>query len=180
MIEFNRITTRKGDSGVSSLADGKALPKDNLHFEVLGDVDELHSALGLLKVSRSSPEEKDELDWIEHCLIRIGGMIAVPPSLSAFKKIDKIENADIEELEIMQKGLMERVNMPPLFITFGGSEGGARADLARAICRRAERHLVGLIRNEELDHLGDARRFLNRLSDWLFVKARDLDASVQL
>jgi len=177
MIKFGKITTRKGDSGTTCLADGLTLPKDNLVFEVLGDVDELHSTLGLLKASMEETPDKDEIDWIEHCLLRIGGMIAVPPSRSAFGKVDRVDISDLEELESRQKKLMEKVNMPPLFITYGGSERGARADLARAVCRRTERHIVRLIREEELSHLSDAQKFLNRLSDWLFVKARKLDAS---
>ena len=177
MVEFDKITTRRGDSGETSLADGLALPKDSLAFEVLGDVDELHSALGMLKASIEETPDKDEIDWIEHCLLRIGGMIAVPPSHSAFSKIDRVGIPDLEKLESRQKKLMEKVEMPPLFITYGGSEKGARADMARAVCRRAERHVVRLIREEKLSHLSDAQKFLNRLSDWLFVKARELDAS---
>ncbi len=177
MIEFKKITTRKGDSGKTSLADGLALPKDSLPFEVLGDVDELHSALGLLKASMEETPDKDDINWIENCLLRIGGMIAVHPSHSAFSKIDRVGISDLEKLETRQKKLMEKVEMPPLFITYGGSERGARADVARAVCRRSERHLVRLIRGKKLSHLSDAQKFLNRLSDWLFVKARELDAS---
>ncbi len=177
MTDFSKITTRRGDSGETSLADGIPLPKDSLPFEVLGDVDELHTALGLLKSSMDDISEKEEIDWIEQCLLRIGGMIAVPPSQSAFRKIDMVDISDLEELESRQKKLMEKVDLPPLFITYGGSERGARADLARAVCRRAERHIVRLIREEKMNHLADAQRFLNRLSDWLFVKARKLDAS---
>jgi len=177
MIDFNQITTRKGDSGMSSLADGVPQPKDSLVFEVLGDVDELHSALGLLKASLDNPTDKDGIDWLEHCMLRIGGMLAVPPSHPAFSRVDRIEKSDIEKLENRQKELMEGIDMPPLFITFGKSESGARADMSRAVCRRSERHLVHLIREEKAEHLGDAQTFLNRLSDWLFIKARGLDAA---
>jgi len=177
MIDFDQITTRKGDSGESSLADGLPQPKDSLVFEVLGDVDELHSALGLLKSSLDNSIDKDEIDWLEHCMLRIGGMLAVPPSHPAFSRIDRIEKSDIEKLETRQKELMEGIEMPPLFITFGKSEMGARADMARSICRRTERHLVRLVREEEASHLDEVRSFLNRLSDWLFIKARGLDAA---
>ncbi|MCK5735458.1 MAG: cob(I)yrinic acid a,c-diamide adenosyltransferase [Spirochaetaceae bacterium] len=176
MIEFNKITTREGDSGETSLTDGIKYPKDNSVFEVLGDIDELHSFLGLLKAGLTVNTEKEEIDWIEHCLIRIGGMIALSPDHPAFNKIDLVGEVDLEKLETRQKAIMDRINLPPLFITFGGSENGARADIARAVCRRSERHLVKLIREEEMNHLGDALRFLNRLSDWLFIKARELDS----
>jgi len=177
MTDFKQITTRKGDSGSSSLADGILQPKDSPVFEVLGDVDELHSALGLLKASLKDSPDKDEIDWLEHCMLRIGGMLAVPPSHPAFSRLDRIGKSDIEELELREKKLMAGIDMPPLFITFGKNEKGARADMARAVCRRTERHLVHLIREEKAEHLDDARIFLNRLSDWLFIKARDLDAA---
>lgn len=177
MTEFNQITTRGGDTGETSLADGSRRPKDDLLIEVLGEVDELHACLGLLKAALATTLERDEIDWMERSLLRIGGMIAVPPSHAAYEKLDRVDDEDIEKLEHWQKELMDRVNMPPLFITYGGSESGARADVARAVCRRAERRLVKLIRERGMRDLGDAQRFLNRLSDWLFVRARDLDAN---
>ena len=176
MTEFDQITTRGGDTGETSLADGSRRVKDDLLIEVLGEVDELHATLGLLKVSLATTLERDEIDWMERSLLRIGGMIAVPPSHPAYKNLDRVGDTDIEQLEAWQKELMDRVNLPPLFITYGGSERGARADLARAVCRRAERRIVKLIRERGMTDLSDAQRFLNRLSDWLFVRARDLEA----
>ncbi len=114
---------------------------------------------------------------MENCLLKIGGMLALAPTHPAYKKMDLVGDKDIEELEDRQKILMERVDLPPLFSTCGGSESGARADLARTVCRRTERHLVKLIREKKLNHLGDALKFLNRLSDWLYIKARELDIS---
>ncbi len=177
MTEFDKITTRGGDTGETSLADGSRRPKDDLLIEVLGEVDELHATLGLLKAALSTALERDEIDWMERSLLRIGGMIAVPPSHPAYDKIDRVGETDIEKLEIWQKEIMDTVDMPRLFITYGGSESGARADVARAVCRRAERRLVKLIRERGMRDLGDAQRFLNRLSDWLFVRARFLDAN---
>jgi cob(I)alamin adenosyltransferase len=176
MTEFNQITTRGGDSGETSLADGSRRPKDDLLIDVLGEIDELHAALGLLKAALATTLERDEIDWMERSLLRIGAMIAVPPSHPAYEKLDRVDEKDIEKLEAWQKEIMDRVNMPPLFITYGGSESGARADVARAVCRRSERRIVKLIRERGMRDLGDAQRFLNRLSDWLFVRARDLDA----
>ncbi len=177
MTEFDSITTRGGDSGETSIADGSRRPKDDMLIEVLGEVDELHAALGLLKTALPEPLERDEIDWIERCLIRMGGMLAVPPSHSYWDKLDRLNDEDIEKLEKWQKDVMDRVEMPPIFITYGGSEAGARADVARAVCRRTERRLVGLIRERGMTELAPAQRFLNRLSDYLFVRARDLDAS---
>jgi len=177
MTEFTEITTRRGDSGESSLSDGSRHPKDDLIFEVLGDVDELHSFLGLLKAGLNSEIETEEINWMEHRLLNIGAMTAVPISHPMYRSMELLEDVHIEELESRQKALMKNVEMPPLFITFGGSENGARADTARAVCRRTERHMVKLIREREMDHLGTALKFLNRLSDWLYIKARELDAA---
>lgn len=177
MIEFNKITTRSGDTGETSLADGSRRPKDDLLIEVLGEVDELHAALGLFKAALSTSIEKDEIDWMERCLLRIGGMLAVPPSHSDYEKMVRIDDADIDKLEVLQRKIMDKIDMPPLFITYGGSESGARADVARAVCRRAERRLVKLTRERGMRDLDNSQRFLNRLSDWLFIRARELDAN---
>jgi cob(I)alamin adenosyltransferase len=177
MIEFDKITTRGGDFGETSIADGSRRPKDDLLIDVLGEVDEFHALLGLLKAALRTNGEQDEIDWMERGLLRLGGMIAVPPSHPTWEKLDVIGNSDIEKLEQWQKEMMEKVNLPPLFITYGGSESGARADVARAVCRRVERRLVRLIRERGMTDLAAGQRFLNRLSDWLFVKARQLDAA---
>ncbi len=175
MIEFDRITTRGGDSGKTSLADGSRRFKDDIFIETLGEIDELHAALGMLKASQESIRQRDELDWIERRLINLGGMIAVPLSSSGCKTITDIDETDIDTLERFQLDFMKKVNLPGRFITYGGSEAGARADVARAICRRTERRLVSLIRQQVMKHLFAAQRFINRLSDYLFVLARFYD-----
>lgn len=173
MIEFDHITTRGGDSGQTSLADGSRRFKDDILIDTLGEVDELHATLGMVKASQSHVQQRDELEWIEQCLIRIGGMIAVPLPR---ENIPCIDNADIETLESWQRDVMNTVNLPARFITYGGSDSGARADMARAVCRRTERRLVSLIHRQVMNHLIAAQRFLNRLSDYLFVLARYYDS----
>ena len=177
MMEFERITTRGGDTGNTSIADGSRRPKDDMLIEVLGEVDELHAALGLPRAGRPDPREQDDVEWIQRCLIRIGGMLAVPPSHESYGSLDLIDDEAIERIESWEKDLMNRVDLPPMFVTYGESESGARADLARAVCRRCERRMVRIIRERRMTDLAPAQRFLNRLSDWLFVKARALDAA---
>ncbi len=177
MTEFTSITTRGGDSGETSIADGSRRPKDDALIEVLGEVDELHAALGLFKVTLSTPLEQDEIDWIQRCLIRMGGMLSVPPSHPAWEGLDRLNETDIEKLEEWQKESMNQMTMPTLFITYGGSEAGARCDIARAVCRRTERRMVALIRSRGMTELAPAQRFLNRLSDYLYVQARVMDAA---
>jgi cob(I)alamin adenosyltransferase len=175
MMEFDQITTRGGDRGETSLADGSRRPKDDLLIEVLGELDELHSFLGLFRAALTSTLERDEVEWIERCLIRLGGMIAVPVSHPSYAGLNLIGPQDIEKLEGWQKEIMDHLNLPPLFVTCGASETGARADTARSVCRRAERRIVKLIRERGATDLADGQIFLNRLSDWLFVRARQLD-----
>lgn len=177
MTEFESITTRGGDSGETSIADGSRRPKDDALIHVLGEVDELHAVLGLFKVSLAEPLDRDEVNWIEQCMLRIGGMLALPPDHPSYEKLQLINDEDIDKLETWQKGIMDKVVLPPLFITYGGSESGARGDVARAVCRRTERRIVGLIRERGMTDLAPAQRFLNRLSDYLFVRARELDAA---
>jgi cob(I)alamin adenosyltransferase len=176
MTEFDQITTRGGDRGQTSLADGSRRPKDDLIIDTLGEVDELHASLGLLKAALETAPEIDEIDWIEHCLLRLGGMLAVPLSHPTYSKMNILTDTDLEKLEVWQKDLMNRVTLPRVFITYGDSERGARADVARAVCRRVERRLVRLIRERGMTDLTDGQKFLNRLSDFLFIKARELDA----
>lgn len=176
MTEFDQITTRGGDGGQTSLADGSRRSKDDLIIDTLGEVDELHASLGLLKAALKTAPEIDEIDWIEHCLLRLGGMLAVPLSHPTYSKMNILTNLDLEKLEIWQKDLMDCVTLPPVFITYGESEPSARADIARAVCRRVERRLVRLIRERRMNDLVDGQKFLNRLSDFLFIKARELDA----
>ena len=175
MVQFENVTTRGGDSGQTSMMDGSRRPKDDLLMEALGDVDELHATLGLFKASLSNQLEKDEIDWIEQVLLRIGGMIAVPPSHSYYSKLDRVDSEDIHRLETWQKEMMETLKIPNHFITYGSTDSGAKADLARAVCRRAERRVVSLIRERMMRDLMDAQVFLNRLSDYLFVWGRKLD-----
>ncbi len=176
MIEFDHITTRGGDSGKTSLADGSRRFKDDIFIETLGEIDELHAALGLLKACQESLEHRDELEWIERGLISLGSMVATPPSLTGHKTIASIDETYIDTLERFQQDFMRKVDLPNRFITYGGSEAGARADVARAICRRTERRLVSLIRQQVMNHLFVAQRFINRLSDYLFVLARFYDS----
>ncbi len=176
MIEFNSITTRGGDSGQTSIADGSRRAKDDLLIKVIGEIDELHATLGMVKASLNDVRDRDNVNWIEQCLLRLGGMLAVPPSHSAYDTIPCICQSDIEQIEIWQRDIMDKIDMPDYFITYGRSETSARIDLARAVCRRVERSLVTLIRERIMNDLKAGQKFLNRLSDYLFVQARLFDA----
>jgi cob(I)alamin adenosyltransferase len=163
---LSRITTRTGDQGETGLADGSRVAKDSPRIAALGDVDELNSALGLLLVEPMPDEVRDLLDGVQHDLFDLGGELAVPghPMMS---------DAHVERLEAAVAAF--NADLPPLkeFILPGGTRAAALAHLARTICRRAERTLVTVSRDEA--DLARARVYLNRLSDLLFVLGRVLN-----
>jgi cob(I)alamin adenosyltransferase len=163
---LTRIVTRTGDGGETGLADGTRRPKDSPRIAALGDVDELNSFLGLL-ATEELPEDVAALVLeIQHDLFDLGGELAIPGHSA-------ITDAHVGRLEDAVARFNE--NLPPLkeFILPGGARSAALAHVARSVCRRAERGLVGLGREEELS--SGPRIYLNRLSDLLFVLARHLN-----
>ena len=165
---LTKIYTKTGDSGSTGLADGSRVDKDSLRISVIGDVDELNSLLGLLIAINIDEKIKDCLLDIQHILFDLGGELAIPDS-------EMVTEANVEYIE----KIIDEYNssLPPLkeFILPGGSVPAAVCHTSRAVCRRAERQLVGL--SKEISVNGDSLKFLNRLSDLLFVFARILARS---
>jgi cob(I)alamin adenosyltransferase len=165
---LSRIYTRTGDSGETGLGDGSRVSKDAPRIEALGCVDELNSQIGLLLTEPLAQDVHACLLRIQNELFDLGGELSIPGHRL-------LTEHQIEGLEAH----LERYNatLPPLkeFILPGGSRAGALAHLARTICRRAERALVRLKQEREPPEL--AIRYLNRLSDLLFVLARVLNRS---
>lgn len=162
---LSRIYTRTGDDGLTGLGDGTRVAKDSARVTAYGTVDELNCCLGLLLAAPLPAEVADELTTIQHQLFDLGGELCIPGHAA-------IVAADIERLE----QVLDRYNedLPPLreFILPGGGETGARCHLARTVCRRAEREVVTLSHHDAVRP--EAIRYLNRLSDLLFVLARVL------
>jgi cob(I)alamin adenosyltransferase len=163
---LSRISTRTGDDGTTGLADGKRVTKDDPRIEVIGAVDELNSALGLL-LSETLPDEvRIVITSVQHALFDLGGELSLPGHVA-------LAESRVTELD----AAVERYNaeLPPLreFVLPGGTRAAALAHLARAVCRRAERQLVTLSRREAVQPA--ALGYLNRLSDLLFVLARTLN-----
>jgi cob(I)alamin adenosyltransferase len=168
----NRLTklcTRTGDNGTTGLGDGSRTDKDDPRIEAIGTIDELNSALGLLLSHELPGDLTDRLSRVQHRLFDVGGELCLPgqPSPCA------VGTEQIEELEAALEEL--NADLPPLreFILPGGSPAAAACHLARTICRRAERRLVSLGKIENLNPAGIM--YLNRLSDLLFVIARQLN-----
>jgi cob(I)alamin adenosyltransferase len=179
MIGFDSITTRRGDDGESGLLGGRRMKKSEHVFSTLGEVDELSSVIGLAKASiiQLHPAKKaviDLLTSIQSDLVRVGAQIATPHS-GGQKKQTVIAAEDIDRLEKFEKQYLTGVEMPERFVFPGASIAGAWLDLSRAVCRRAERQLVLYISERKVTHLSDCLKYLNRLSDLLYILARWLE-----
>jgi cob(I)alamin adenosyltransferase len=163
---LSKITTRTGDAGETGLGDGARVAKDSARIAALGDVDELNSAIGMVMAEEVPADVRAMLEAVQHDLFDLGGEVSIPGHAL-------LKESQVAALEAQ----LERWNadLPPLkeFILPGGSRAAAAAHLARTVCRRAERTLVALGRREPVGEL--ARRYLNRLSDLLFVAGRRLN-----
>ena len=165
---LSKIYTRTGDKGTTGLGDGSRVDKDNLRVEAYGTVDELNSAVGLVLATDLPARVRSCLTLVQHELFDLGGELCMPGTTL-------IPEVYVERLETELDSLNE--DLPPLkdFILPGGSEAAARCHLARTIARRAERRVISLAREETVNEV--SIRYLNRLSDLLFVVARVLARS---
>lgn len=162
---LSKIYTRTGDKGKTGLGDGSRVEKDNLRVEAFGTVDELNCAIGLLLATELPDSVRNCLDRTQHELFDLGGELCMPGyTLIPDTYISALEN----NLDSFNEDL------PPLkdFILPGGSEAAARCHLARTIARRAERRLISMSREQDVNEA--SIRYLNRFSDLLFVIARVL------
>ncbi len=163
---LTKIYTRTGDGGTTGLGDGTRVSKDSVRVEAYGTVDETNSAIGtVLAVDGIPTEIRASLVTIQHDLFDLGGELCMPGHRA-------IEPGWVERLETQLDQL--NANLPPLdnFILPGGGPAAAACHVARTICRRAERRVLTLMQAEDVNIEG--LRYLNRLSDLLFVMARVL------
>lgn len=173
-----KVYTKTGDNGTTALFGGTRVPKDHMRIESYGTVDELNSYIGLIRDQEMDNHYKDILIEIQDRLFTVGAILATPPEKEVMKngelrlqKLGIIE-ADIELLENEIDAMEE--TLPPMthFILPGGHQTVSYCHIARCVCRRAERLSVHLSHNEPV--AGIAIKYLNRLSDYLFVLARKL------
>jgi len=164
---LSKIYTRTGDDGTTGLGDGSRTPKDSRRVEAFGTVDELNSVIGVVVAELNGTDGLEPLASllldIQHHLFDLGGELCIPGS-------EMIGDGHIERLEAELDRLNESLPRLKEFILPGGSPAAAHAHLARTVCRRAERRVIALARHEPVNE--PAIRFLNRLSDLLFVIAR--------
>lgn len=160
---LSKIYTRTGDAGSTGLADGSRVDKDSARVEAMGAVDELNSFVGWVLAQEIPNGVRECLIDVQHSLFDLGGELAIPGTTAI----------SADRVSALEKSLDEfNAEMPPLkeFILPGGSPGAVAAHVARAVCRRAERRLLSLSREEAVNE--ESRKYLNRLSDLLFVMAR--------
>jgi cob(I)alamin adenosyltransferase len=164
---LTKIYTRTGDDGTTGLAGGARVSKDSQRIAAIGDVDELNSAIGIALAEELPDLARARLTAVQHDLFDVGGELSLPGhAIVSDTHVTRLER-ELDDMNADLPGLTE-------FILPGGSRAAAAMHLARAVCRRAERTLVALGRTESVPPL--LPRYLNRLSDWLFVTARVLNA----
>ncbi len=163
---LSKIYTRTGDDGSTGLGNGGRIRKDDPRIEAIGAVDELNSAIGLLLSDVLPETNRSTLTSVQHRLFDIGGELSMPGT-------NILDPGRVEALEEALDALNS--DLPPLkeFILPGGSTAAAHCHLARAICRRAERRVCQLAGDTEVNPA--TLKYLNRLSDLLFVMARSLN-----
>jgi cob(I)alamin adenosyltransferase len=165
---LSHIVTRTGDDGITGLADGSRIGKDDLRISVIGEIDELNSRIGVLLAEALPPEVSKDLFQIQNDLFDLGGVLALPGQTFAKDNVFRLDAA-IEYYN---------TNLPPLreFILPGGARAAALCHLARTQTRCAERNFVALMQRDNLPI--DCLRYLNRLSDLLFILSRVINIAV--
>lgn len=162
---LSKIYTRTGDDGSTGLGDGSRVPKDSARVEAYGSVDELNSTIGMVLAEKMPASLREILQNVQHELFDLGSELCMPGyEAIADEHVKRLENS----LDLLNQDL------PALkeFILPGGGRAAAACHLARTVCRRAERRVHTLASEEEIRMEG--MRYLNRLSDLLFVAARVL------
>jgi cob(I)alamin adenosyltransferase len=165
---LSKITTRTGDDGTTGLGDGSRVSKDDARIAAIGDVDELNSCIGVLLCEPMPSDVRDALTQIQNDLFDLGGELSIPGH-------SMIEDTHLARLDAWLAEYNATLTPLKEFILPGGSRAAALAHVCRTVCRRAERAMVTLKRIEEGAVTEAPRRYVNRLSDLLFVIARVLN-----
>jgi cob(I)alamin adenosyltransferase len=163
---ITKVYTRTGDKGLTSLIGGKRVSKDSSRVSAYGDIDELNAVLGIVRSQAMDDEIKIMISAIQNDLFIIGADLASPMDIVA----PRIKSDNIKQLEQMIDGYLKELDPLEEFILPTGTGGGQYLHLARTVSRRAERSIVKLKREETINE--DVLKYINRLSDLLFVMAR--------
>lgn len=164
-----KIYTKTGDSGETSLFGGGRVRKTHLRVEAYGTIDELNSVVGVARSNALSQRGDVWLETVQTQLFHLGADLATPLDAKA-DWITRLGEAEITWLEATIDEMTAELAPLKNFILPGGTAAAAQLQLARTVCRRAERHIVALAEQENIG--GSALAYVNRLSDWLFTMAR--------
>ena len=172
-MKKSMIYTKTGDKGTTSLVGGNRVPKTHIRLEAYGTVDELISHLGLLQTYLTDEADKKIIFRVQNKLFSVGSYLATDQTKTELRMESRITDEDIELLENAIDVIDNE--LPPLsnFIIPGGDRGSAECHICRTVCRRAERRILALAGECEIEPRVTA--FVNRLSDYLFILARKLN-----
>jgi cob(I)alamin adenosyltransferase len=178
-LDFEVVTTKGGDKGESGLYSGERLPKHDAIFEAVGELDHLNSTLGVAKVALIEANQRRAarfINSIQKDIIALSALIATKQNTSEgrelYAQLRRIDEKDIQRIEQHQQKLLQGVEIKPVFVVPGENRISAWFDVARTQARAAERRIVAVIRDHTRTDLYDVQRYVNRLSDVLFVIAR--------
>jgi cob(I)alamin adenosyltransferase len=176
MVVLNRIYTRTGDKGTTALAAGGRRPKHDLRIEAYGTVDETNACIGLARLHTTGHELDAMLGRIQNDLFDLGADLA---TVETGKPLPyeplRITQGQVDRLEREIDQLNEQLEPLRSFVLPGGTPAAAALHLARTVCRRAERHVVALMEKPEEKVSAETVKYLNRLSDFLFVASRTIN-----
>lgn len=167
-LAINRVYTRQGDAGTTALAGGQRVEKDSLRIEAYGTVDELNAFVGVARAEAPAPLAAILLR-VQHELFNLGSILATLPE-DVHPKQARVTDTDVAQLECEMDEMNETIEPLRSFVLPGGSRLNAELHVCRTVCRRAERVCVSLAREESVPP--ETVRYLNRLSDALFVWSR--------
>lgn len=167
-----KIYTKTGDKGQTSLIGGTRVAKNSVRLEAYGTVDELNSYLGLIRSFPIAPELTDQLIVIQNILFSVGGNLATDTSVKEVGSGLVVMDEDIAFLERAMDRMDETLPAMTHFILPGGERASSFAHIARTVCRRAERRVLDVAAQYDVDER--VIRYINRLSDYLFVLARKI------
>ncbi|OGO49331.1 MAG: ATP:cob(I)alamin adenosyltransferase [Chloroflexi bacterium RBG_16_64_43] len=169
MPKLTSIQTGKGDDGTTSLTGGRRVPKDSPRVVAYGTVDELNAMLGVVCSETPAPQLLVRLRRVQNELFHLGADLSTPEEEKSRRPLPAIEKAHVERLGKDIDDMMETVGPLENFVLPGGARSAALLHVARTVCRRAEREVVALAREEPINRVAIA--YLNRLSDALFAMA---------
>ena len=172
-----KIYTKKGDTGNTGLIGGTRVPKSSLRIEAYGTIDELNSWIGVMRDQEIDADYKPQLIEIQDRLFTIGSSLASDPEKSNMKIPDLLES-DIEQLEKWMDDMDSLLPEMRFFVLPGGNQSVSFCHVARCVCRRAERIIVDLNGHEYVAEI--VMKYINRLSDYLFVLSRKISQDLKV